>query len=293
MIRLFIIGCLFLMPLTAISQPPAPTPSETVKKPNADTAKKQNNSQVTTPIGTSVPDKPSTISSDDKHEGKTSPEWWLVYITGALVLATGGLMVYTALLWRSTKTLSEEAKETSARQASEMIKSLALTKESLDLARKEFISTHRPRLIIRGVTIKPHTHPSLLIEPGKPIMVEAVVVNTGNSPAEIFNSNATILVGGRMFGARTPFGPALDHFNGINLVPGGAYTIVLTADKVHFVNAGQYSPVRNGEQVIYFFGYIMYRDEIGNERRTTFCRRYDPNAERFILVDNPDYEHAD
>lgn len=293
MIRLVIIAFLLLIPISASSDNQAQTNTQKGHQKSQSDNKGSEKSPVFIKV---IPTEPTHAQAEQEKNDKNDKsfnEKAMVWFTGALTVATVILAFFTYRLWSATVKMSKDAKDTADRQASEMINSLALTKESLDLARKEFISTHRPKLIVRGITMKPHSHPSLPIEPGKPMIVEAVIINIGDSPAEIFNSNATILVGGRTFGARTPFGPAHDNFNGVKLAPGGAYTIVVTADKVHFENAGQYAPVRNGEKVIYFFGYMMYRDDLGNERRTTFCRRYDPNAERFILVDNSDYEHAD
>jgi hypothetical protein len=215
-------------------------------------------------------------------------------------MVTTALATYTAMLWRATKMLAQDAKNAAARQSAEMQASLLIskesvdiTKESMDLARKEFVSTHRPKLIIRSVTIKPPTHPALPIEEGKPVEVEGVVVNVGNTPAEIVESNVTVLVGGPMFHARTPFGPSSNNINGVKLVPGGAYTFWLRSEQIDFKNTPDLYSLNKGEKVIYFFGFIMYRDDIGNTRRTAFCRRYDPNAERFTVVNDPDYEYID
>jgi hypothetical protein len=61
-----------------------------------------------------------------------SPEWWLVYITGLLAVITGALATYTWKLWRATKTLAEDAKQTAERQAREMTMSLQIAQESAD-----------------------------------------------------------------------------------------------------------------------------------------------------------------
>ena len=43
---------------------------------------------------------------------------------------------------------------------------------------------------------------------------------------------------------------------------------------------------------LYFFGYIDYLDNIGNKRRVAFCRRYIPEEERFITVQDENYEYS-
>ena len=46
-------------------------------------------------------------------------------------------------------------------------------------------------------------------------------------------------------------------------------------------------------QSLYFFGYILYRaGETQTRRSMAFCRRYDPSSERFLVVNDPNYEHT-
>ena len=165
--------------------------------------------------------------------------------------------------------------------------------KQIQLAREEFISSHRPKIILRSITIEPPSHSALPIEEGKPIKIQGAVVNVGDTPTEIVDSNLTILVGGTMFHARTPFGSTSNNLNDIKLVPGGAYTFWITADHIDFTNSSQIASLNRHEKIIYFFGFIMYRDGIGNIRRTAFCRKYIPETECFDIVDNPDYEYTD
>jgi hypothetical protein len=280
---------LLLMPIANVqaeSQPPSPTPSKAIESHNSYSEKSQNYTAKPQQRGTeAVPSVVKVIQSSASEpkanknakstNDKSLPEWWLVYVTAILVLVTFGLAIYTAKLWQTTR------------------QSLDITKESVDLARKEFVSAYRPKLIIRSVTIKPQTYPAVPIEEGKPVVVEGVVVNVGNTPTEIVESNVTVLVGGPMFHARTPFGPSNNNINGVKLVPGGAYTFWLSSEQIDFKNASDLYSLAKGEKVIYFFGFIMYRDDIGNTRRTAYCRRYDPIAERFTIVNDPDYEYTD
>ncbi len=172
-------------------------------------------------------------------------------------------------------------------------KAAEATKKQTEVAINEFISTHRPKIIVRSVTIEPPTHPTLPIEGGKPLKVQGVVVNIGDTPTEIIESNITILVGGPKFNARTPFGPASNNINGIKLFPGGAWSFLVTAEQIDFKNAPEIISLKQGEKTIYFFGFISYRDDIGNMRRTAFCRKYNPETERFDQTNDPDYEYTD
>jgi hypothetical protein len=50
-----------------------------------------------------------------------------------------------------------------------------------------------------------------------------------------------------------------------------------------------------GARLKYFYvlGWIGYTDDLGIYRMTAFCRRYDATKDRFVPVDDADYEYAD
>ena len=96
------------------------------------------------------------------------------------------------------------------------------------------------------------------------------------------------------FDARTPYGPNTDNINGIKLIPGGAYTFWFTSEKLDLKNhPSVLIQIERGEKIIYFFGFIMYKDGIGNIRRIAFCRKYNSETNRFDQTNDPDYEYAD
>lgn len=72
-----------------------------------------------------------TTDKTEKPHDYSSSEWWLVYLTGALALITCALAIYTAMLWKATVDLGRDARETSARQASEMQDSLKASRDSI------------------------------------------------------------------------------------------------------------------------------------------------------------------
>jgi hypothetical protein len=57
------------------------------------------------------------------------PEWFLVWVTVGLVIVTAALAVFTAYLYRTTKTLATDAEETSLRQSADMARSIAAANE--------------------------------------------------------------------------------------------------------------------------------------------------------------------
>ena len=71
------------------------------------------------------------------------------------------------------------------------------------------------------------------------------------------------------------------------------FTFEMKSEKIDVENPVQLVAINNREEIIYFFGFITYRDGIGNLRRTAFCRMYDPKVKRFTIVHDPDYEYVD
>lgn len=130
-----LLGFLYLLYSVACwsqSNPPAPTPPETGAKAessakNNHTDAKRNDAQPAAAAVMSVPAAPlKHVANDDKqqHRDYTSHEWWLVWLTGGLVIVTGILAGYTACLWGSTKALANDSKESAERQMRAYISNL-------------------------------------------------------------------------------------------------------------------------------------------------------------------------
>lgn len=116
--------------ICAESQPPSPTPSKTIKKHENYSSQENHNTQIANQVGSTIPNHPKTNETEEKHKDYSSSEWWLVYLTFALVVVTLGLAIYTAKLYRATVGLGKDAKSTSDRQAAEMEKSLIYCQRS-------------------------------------------------------------------------------------------------------------------------------------------------------------------
>ncbi len=159
--------------------------------------------------------------------------------------------------------------------------------------RKEKNTDKRPRLIVRNVAIKPYLHPLMPIENGKPLRVQWDIVNIGDTPCEITDGNSTILVDTRPFDTRSPYGKSESYLIGKKLKPGDIETVLTTSDTIDFNGPPATSTLRSENKAIFFYGFIVYRDEIGYARRTAYCRIYDPETKQFTLVDNPDFEYSD
>jgi hypothetical protein len=126
----------------------------------------------------------------DEREEKKSADRWLVRWTAILAFATLGLIGATGLLGYFA-----------LRQARD-------TRASIDLARNEFISTHRPRVKVRRVQVH-------ILEVGKPFEVSYRVINTGETAANILEMNGTIL----FINGDLPAVPEYDPANTARFVP--------------------------------------------------------------------------
>jgi len=122
--------------LCAESQPPPPTPSKTIKKHENYSSQKNRNPQIANQVSSAIPNHPKTNETEEKHKDYSSSEWWLVYLTFALVIVTLGLAIYTAKLYRATVGLGKDAKNTSDRQAAEMENSLTIAREAAKATQK-------------------------------------------------------------------------------------------------------------------------------------------------------------
>ena len=47
------------------------------------------------------------------------------------------------------------------------------------------------------------------------------------------------------------------------------------------------------DEGLYLYGVIVYTDDLGAQRTTAFCRRYESGSHRFVAVEDPDYEYTD
>lgn len=264
---------------TAYSEPPSPAPTKATdkQKTNATDLKQEagTNQPVTeqppAPVGTgsSVTGSPHSDKKDDAKRDYTSSEWWLVYITGALVAATLGLMCYTARLWRETQ-------------------------ESIKLARAEFLSTHRPKIIVRA--IYRDDAPNNEQQPAPQVTFS--IANVGSTPATIFEISATVMSIDWDLCARPAYAPSAKHNTVIHIGNPLPITIPIQDDVAaqQDMASGFYqgnSAFDTSKESICCFGYILYRDSIERIYRTAFLRRYNPSTSHWDKVDDPDYEYQD
>jgi hypothetical protein len=161
-----------------------------------------------------------------------------------------------------------------------------LSRESIDLAREEFISTHRPKIIVYGLEFSGD------LTEDKPVPVGFRYVNSGDTNAEITGFGTTIV---RIIPPALPAGlefrpqtmePPIE-------VPSGMHGFRLTIDTIGADQIASFESVMYSENVI-CAGYVLYRDGNGTRRQNrvlptircrhrTLERRARPRIRIFLL----------
>jgi hypothetical protein len=156
------------------------------------------------------------------------------------------------------------------------------------LARKEFLSTHRPRIRIKHVWLMNefwYDHP---------LNVKVVCVNCGTIDARIIDYGLDFLIIRK--GASLPANHKFAFERAINMPLKSGISGTFPDLEQSIDEAAEVS-VRNGQANFYCVGYLHYLDEANNPRTTAFCRQLILGQLRggghFLRIENPDYEYED
>ncbi len=164
-----------------------------------------------------------------------------------------------------------------------------LIRRSIDLARAEFVSTHRPRLILRNVYQIAESVEYLLVNIGdtKATIVESVVIvelmERGNrfAPLRTMDRND---IGRIEIAAGEPKELSCP-------IPPEASFWIKWPDARRIGVEGP--PI---VQDLYFVGAIIYADDLGVKRRTVFRRQWSDSSLTFLRLhpdDQRDHEYSD
>lgn len=198
----------------------------------------------------------------------TDPSVWSAGAAVLTAIFTGLLYWYTLRLWRTTKA-------------------------ALDLAQNEFIAAHRPRLAVRNIVLKrpPNYHAYFKFdsEPRGQFYVE----NKGGSDAIIKDSYCS----GHCTDGELPMERPYEGAPGNAAVSCSALKPGLSVPGLFNVTPWSPSHVAElnqgrGGWKFFLYGWIEYEDRMGTNYRTAFCRRWDATTNRFVPVNDPDYEHG-
>jgi hypothetical protein len=172
-------------------------------------------------------------------------------------------------------------------------------KQSLELANKEFIASHRPRLRVHNVfteefgliaTAPGPGLPTTIARPGTPMRGALTATNVGESAATITDNYCMVFVTNEPLPMRPPYHLQMgnEFIADVRLAPDSSKI----GDFIDH-DGKTASTMSNAQRGTYVMGWIAYRDDNNIPRRMTFCRQWDGPLRRFVSVDNPDYERED
>ncbi|MBZ9706928.1 hypothetical protein LB543_09370 [Mesorhizobium sp. ESP7-2] len=210
-------------------------------------------------------------AQDRENEGGET--LWQRTISDPLALYTGMLTIFTGILGVSTILLWVE------------------TRQSVRLAREEFVASHRPRIVVREVH-EPTTYgPSMFT-------ISFTLANVGESRGTVIDCD--------VFGefAYTPTfldvprprrEPRIDPFPDVPSIPLAAGESITMGFPFHDVMTDDDRIQKSSDPrgLPFFVGRIVYVDDNQVRRNTVFRRRYNPATRRFRAWDDPELEYAD
>ena len=156
-------------------------------------------------------------------------------------------------------------------------------KRAVDLANREFIASHRPRIVIR--------EPKILLARGKdntPI-INYVLENCGETGAHIVESALEdVFIEGGI--------PDLPNFTVSRKDIPETYLEPGKDIRLPFKSARQCGDRdmlanENGETNYYFVGRIAFVDDLGGRRQMGFCRRFNIHVQRFRVIPGCEEEY--
>ena len=154
-----------------------------------------------------------------------------------------------------------------------------LIRKSIDLARAEFISSHRPRLRVRSIDRSTSN-------PVDYIGVQFAVVNVGDTEAHLLGSRVVV----DFFPEKPPIDfTGTDAVEPRRFLPGASDSYAVTSSRKWLILQSEYNAARH----LFVHGQIVYRNDLGTTYTTSFCRIWNVAANRFKRTDDPDYEYED
>jgi hypothetical protein len=205
--------------------------------------------------------------------------YWLTVFTAVLAFATIGLWLATLGLYFAGERNLKFAKETSDRQAAQI-------QSQIDLARNEFLATHRPKIRIKHFMLAND------IWQGQPITANLTCLNNGTAdaiPQQVGLRYEVVKEGGSL-----PLDPAITG-RGVSggRVGCGLNWRIEKLDADRTLASQESADIQQGRSKLYCVGFVSYLDGSGRMRITGFCRVLNLQSGRFDKVDDPDYEYED
>jgi hypothetical protein len=160
------------------------------------------------------------------------------------------------------------------------------TKKSIKLASDEFISTHRPRLIVRQLVVRK----PIIVD--HTIIIDYSIINLGETDAIPRFMCFQILLWNPIEG--TWFPDLNQNVPEIHIPPiVGGQRVQVEQPSSFTVTSQQLQNVMNGTLIVTAIGELIYNDRRNVARRTGFRRVYDPKTDWFIASPSTDHEYCD
>lgn len=215
---------------------------------------------------------------------------WLLVAVGIL---QGIALIYTALVTNKAANAAALSAKTGINQ--------------VQISREEFIASHRPRLIVRRISVDTVRG----VGTQDILKVEFVVANIGDTKAKIIEMSTRVWFpeSSENWPAIPPYGEStfpdltlesgesgpLTHNDTAEMLARFQFQLAATqmqaaAEKARLLRSGNNA---DNEPAFLFIGYIEYRDSLERKRRTAFLRQYNFTTQRFDPILHPDYEYQD
>jgi hypothetical protein len=166
-----------------------------------------------------------------------------------------------------------------------IFRTLKATEITADAARGALIATARPRIIVRKVEA------IFQMPPNRSVSAQFAITNVGGSRAVLIERNAILDTSYRQRGNLFPkyVGSAVSNEYWLE----SGEPLYATANFANPHTDPTEENIRSGASPLFLFGFVKYRDEAGVVREMGFGRQFDPKANRFRPLNDPEVEYGD
>jgi hypothetical protein len=247
--------------------------------------------------GTNEQDKGGPQESEWYDTFFDHPTDWLLVLfncilaiyTMRLYRATSGLQISTAGMHQVAQDQSVEMGKAAVFAEKQMLlagRQADISEKQKEIARFQFLATHRPEVRIR--TVENMTDGD---DEGR-LIAHVNYVNVGVTEANIVALEGLIVCpGGELKGGHIlePYPVPSDPMTG----GGRKFWAIQSGTSIAWIyKAVRDTPSLGPSPVHYCIGRIEYRDSQGRTRETGFCRRFNPESMTWMSEHHPDYEYA-
>jgi hypothetical protein len=224
-----------------------------------------------TPLAIQIQQAPSqdSVTAETKQEGQwyTRPDWWVAGFTGALFFATVGLWVFTALMWRATKRAVDEGKTA--------IAAAQRSAQAAEVMAEAAIGIELPRPYVHTITLNDNAPGEILESTLKDILkiprVRVVIKNWGRTPTFLEQESADI--GISPLAPTSPGYRSSSSLDSGTVIEGRSVRSLRDARYTEIISAEGVQNLLNGATRLWVYGYVQYRDFLGDQHCMEFIHK--------------------